>query len=60
MILLNVIMHCYYYLSSDIKIVYLWVYAKLLKEKTILGAFERKSPQGFSNDYPVVPDCILG
>ena len=24
------------------------------------GAFERKSPQGFSNDYPVFPDCILG
>ena len=24
------------------------------------GAFEWKSPQGFSNDYPVFPDCILG
>ena len=25
-----------------------------------IGAFERKSPQGFSNDYSVFPDCILG
>ena len=24
------------------------------------GAFEWKSPQGFSNDYSVFPDCILG
>ena len=26
----------------------------------IFGAFERKSPQGFSNDYSVFPFCILG
>ena len=25
-----------------------------------IGAFERKSPQGFSNDFPVLPYCILG
>ena len=24
------------------------------------GAFERKSPQGFLNDYSVFPYCILG
>ena len=26
----------------------------------IKGAFERKSPQGFSNYYPVFLYCILG
>ena len=29
-------------------------------EKSVFGAFERKSPQDFSNDYSVFPDCILG
>ena len=32
---------------------------KFVCNKT-LGAFERKSPQSFSNDYSVFPDCILG
>ena len=27
--------------------------------ENIIGAFEQKSPQGFSNDCPVFPYCIL-